>query len=518
MSQAYKDALVATDSTFDVYISVGTGIDTTAADDLTGVSGTFLPMSNISQVTDAVYALTPGLATFEGDGIPTALSAGMIVPPLTPTHYPPEAGMWSDAISAADGTLGFVFTIQLSQAHTSAIRIYTDGPAVTEATAVFSDGSSSESVVMECSAGYMTVVEPRTYTSIQITVSKLEAPYRHLRIVEIEFGASAAISTSELRGEVTYIAENDPMEQSMPMYELDFEIINVEGDYDLDKPDSRLAEFAIGYPVNLSFTLNDADGNRYTVPCGRFVIGERSSSDTSVSITAFDGRWMLSNVYVEWTLSATQSIGKTLDDLLTDYGVPHIVDTDLYELMPDAEYRFSDESSILDDLLDIQQAYAIWFVPGRDGSISVTTDSPVGTYGTVPTAGIYSWPTPQQITRYNYVSVGYVTKDSNGVETTLYVEQDLRTDPSEARSVLQISGNGLIGTETRAQSILSRLVTAVYTEEAETEWIGDPAMDLADSVSTPGRWTQEVPRAYSVRYVECVFNGAFRQTIRGTRR
>lgn len=35
----YADAVVSTDRTIDVYISIGTGIDTTAADDITTVTG-----------------------------------------------------------------------------------------------------------------------------------------------------------------------------------------------------------------------------------------------------------------------------------------------------------------------------------------------------------------------------------------------------------------------------------------------------------------------------------------------
>lgn len=64
----YSDAVVSDNRTIDIFLSVGLGMDTTAADDLESVGGTFLPMSNTDQVIDAVYYLTSEMATFEGDG------------------------------------------------------------------------------------------------------------------------------------------------------------------------------------------------------------------------------------------------------------------------------------------------------------------------------------------------------------------------------------------------------------------------------------------------------------------
>lgn len=516
MPDGYSDAVASPNRKIDVYLSIGTGIDNTAADDITAVGGSFLPMSNTAQVTDAIYYLTPELATFEGYGIKTAVDAGMIAPPLQAVHYPPEAGIWSESISDAQGAISFVFTISLSQAHTSALRVYTEGPTVTSAKAVFTNGETSVEKAFSCHSGYIEVAEVQTYQTIEVVIFTLDAPYRHVRVVEVEFGASVTLSKSEVAGEVTVIREMDPTEQSAPMSELDLSILNVTGSFDPDNPTSRLDELRIGNLLGLSFTVINDAGRRYTVPCGRYWIGERNSSETRLDITAFDARWVLSELFVTWTIPAEQSIGKTLDDLLTDYSVPHIVDTSIYEMMPDGAYTFSDESSIADDLLTIQQAYAIFCVPDRQGSIKVTTEWPAGTYGTAPVTTIYTWPSPKQSKRYNYVQIGYVVQEGQGTKT-YYVEQDLRTDPTEGKTVLQISGNPLITTSTRATALMTRLIGRLYDEETETDWRGDPAMDLGDSVMIPGRWTQEEPRTYSTTYIEETYDGTYRATMRGTR-
>lgn len=515
--EGYTEAVASADRTVDIYLSIGTGIDTTAADDLTAISGSFLPLSNTGQATDAVYYITSELATFEGYGIKTSADAGILAPPITSVHYPPEAGLWSDILSGEDGTVDFTVGLTFSEEHSSALRIYTDGPAVLEASATFTDADGTATVKeFACASGYIQIKEVMSYTAISISITKVDGAYRHVRLAEIEFGASISLSKTDLGGEITVIRETDPTELSAPMDELDLTIINVSGDFDPDSPAGRLSELKIGYPLWLSFTVNDADGKRYTMPCGRYYIGERDASDTRLELTAFDARFPLSELYVAWSISASESLGQTIDDLLSTYDVPHIVDEDLYSLMPDGSYTFDDQSTIADDLLSIEQAYAIYFLPDRQGSIKVTQTWPSDTYGTIPTSTLYTWPAPKQTSRYNYVQIGYkITSES--VETIEYVDLDLRTDTTEGKTVLQISGNPLITSQARATAVATRLAGRIYSEETETEWRGDPAMDLMDSASVPGRWTQESPQTYVATRIEETYDGTYRATMRGMR-
>ena len=64
------------------YISIGTGIDTTAVNDITGWGGGMLEMSDPRQIVDATYTMSSNLATYEGEGIPTATHHEIIAPPI----------------------------------------------------------------------------------------------------------------------------------------------------------------------------------------------------------------------------------------------------------------------------------------------------------------------------------------------------------------------------------------------------------------------------------------------------
>lgn len=511
MPDGYATAIAALDRQVAIYLTLGTDINTTAADDIISISGSMLPMSNTAQVTDAIYEIFSGLATFEGDGIPTAVSNGLIAPPLSAQDYPPEVGIWSDAISDANGSILWTFSIALSSIHTSAFRIYTDGPSITSASCTFSDGTSTETIEMECTAEHATATGSHTYNSISVTITGISDAYHHIRIVECEFGASRSIAGSETMGEATLIDELDPTEQTMPVRELDFSLINVDGTYDPDNPVGRLPELGIGYPISLSYTILH-QGVQYTVPMGRFIIGERSAEDTAIRITAFDARYKLSEIVVSWSISSSASFGTSLDALLKTYDIAHSIDEDLFSFYPEESNVFDEETTLLEDLLRIQQAYAIYFIPDRDGTIHVTQTWPAGTALAVPLNGIFAWPSAKQVTRYNFVSVAYTSGD-----TTLYVEQDMRSDPAETKTVLQIVNNPLVRTRERAAAIKNRIVERLKLDTIEVDWVGDPSMDVGDSIAVPGRWSQDAPPSYVVTSRELTFDVGLRDVTRASR-
>lgn len=511
MPQAYKDGIQDADRIVQVSMSIGIGIDQTAVDDLTGISGDFLPMSNTIQTIDMIYDATEGMATFEGDGIKTSADSGMVAPPLGAMRYPPEIGVWTSGISDGEGNIDETIVLSLSAPHTSALKIYTDGPSVVQATASFSLDGTVETVNCDCIAGSFGTTEIKTYDTITINVSKIDRPYCHVRVIEVEFGSSVTFSSSAIAGEITNICELDPTESTIPMNELDFSLINVQGDFDTDNPVTRLDEVRVGYPIILTYMLNGST-TRFTVPGGRYYIGKLMSLDTRISVTAFDARWILSQSYITWGISTEQSFGLTLDNLLRDLDVPHSIDADLMDMYPTEDYTFDDSTSVLDDLLDIQQAYAIYLVPSRDETLHITTMWPSGDAGAINPGAIYSWPAPMQSTRYNYISVAY-----GEVNNTQYVTLDMRADAGEPKSILNIAGNPLILTADRATTVVNRLASRLSSTEIESEWMGDPAMEVGDSVDIPGRWTQDSPMKYTITYTENTFDGALKTVLRGAR-
>lgn len=513
MGDAYNEAMAAGGVSIEAFVSVGENIDATAADDISGVTGGLLPMSNTDQIADAIYTLEPGLATFEGDGIPTSLSAGMVAPPVETTDYPPETSLWSDVISGADGSISWTFAISFSRQHTSALRLYTSGPSITSGSVLFTaaDGTTATEA-LECSDAYAQVAAAHDYQTVAVTVTGISEPYCHVRIAEVEFGASRALSIADLTGEIVAIDELDPTEKTLPMRELDFTIINIDGTYDIDNPDGMLAKYAVGLPVELSFTVY-SDTARWTVPCGRYWIGERSATDSAVDIAAFDGRWFLSQSSATWGLSASVSLGAAIEALLQDLSIPHFIEDDLYDVYPDGEHTFDGETDCLNDLLMIEQAYGIYCLPQRDGTVLVTRTWPAGEAPTVPTSRMLSWPRPKQTDAYNFVSVTWCLTQNSTDSVTM----DLRTDPGEVKNTLQIIANRLITSQERATAVLNRIAARVTSQEVELESLGDPAMDTGDSLPIIGRWTQDAPTTYRVRSIEQIWDGMYKQTIRATR-
>ena len=508
--QTYAEGQTAAERHITVQISIGTGIDSTAADDVTSITGDFLPMSNPEQLTDSNYILTDGLATFEADGIPSAVSAGMTVPPIQAEDYPPEAGVWSADISDADGLMDWTMTIALSQAHTSALSVYTaDGVNVLQARIRYYSG---DSMVREATIAPTDDVvqdtETTTYDRIEVTILKVDQPYRHVRIVEVEFGASITMSNSVIGDTVSLIRELDPLCMSAPISEVDFSLINVYGEYDADNPDTLIGQLAKWYPLEVSFTTV-TDSGQVTVPMGRYYITDRTGTDTDLRITAQDARAILQSTVRPLTLSTTQSIGALYEALLTELGIPYVIDDDVYQVMPTADATMdAQEWDLLTQCVYIRQYYGVALTPGRDGFLHIEVD-PASEQGTALTSEtLTSWPTPVASQTYNCISVKY------GQSSTYDV--DLRTSPTEARSVLNVT-NPLVTTQADAQRIAQEMQARLYQQEYTADAIGDAALDPGDLVPIDGRWTQDAPETYRLTSIGMTFDGALMMTVRGIR-
>ena len=496
----YEDVAQAIDRAESIYMSMGSDIDNTAADDLDGFTGSSLPLSNPAQLADAIYIIDGNLATYEGDGIPTATGAAVRVPPTAPAATI-RTGWWSSAISDADGLITAVLTMSLTASHTSALTIYTDGPNILAGTATFHNGNDDTEVQLECHQGYAVASGSNTYDSITLSITQLDQPYRHLRIVEFEFGDSITISAESLGHEVTYIDEIDPLGQGMPMRELDFDLINVNGEYDEDNPASRFERLAIGNPINLSFTLYGG-GGQYTVPMGRFVLAEKRPNGNCLTVVAYDTRWHLTRSYDAWAISSAEDLGTALDRLLTSVEMAHEIDPDVFSIYPVANYAFGTDTDVLADIQAVCQAYGLVCVPDRYGTILILTDHPSDDYGLMPPTMQFSWPESSQLTRYNYIDVYYGNS---------HYTRDLRSDPNTARAVVTVS-NPLIVTEAQAIAVCNRIAAHIWARAVTVKWVSDPALDLYDDVDVYSRWTLN-DEAATFRPVkrEVTFNGMLKE-------
>ncbi|WII07042.1 hypothetical protein PED39_05490 [Methanomassiliicoccales archaeon LGM-RCC1] len=456
-----------------ISMSLGTYIDDTAPDDITDIAGAFLPMSNIGQLIDANYGITYNEATFEGDGIATTGSC--IAPPLTATAYPPEIGVWSAGISDSSGNIDFTIIITLSQEHTSALTIYTDGPSIAEGDVTFSLEGTDTVVQLDCGTNRATASGEYTYDEITIHITKIDDIFKHVRLVEVEFGDSISLSSRALGNQISYIEEMDPLWKGLPMAELDFDIINLSGDYDEDNPETLYTQLAIGNPINLYYLLSD-NTRKYTIPMGRFVIGAKRTKGNFLSVTAYDTRWQLSNMYYAWALDTQEDLGTTLDSLFGQIGLAYLIDDDVYEIYPVSAYSFNDESSLLEDLQKVAQAYGLSILPNRKGTIEIGVGFSSDAYGNVLITSMFTWAETSQINRYNYIDIAYY----DGLSS--HYTMDLREDPATTSKQVFSVNNPLITTLAHATAVGSRIAANLYSTAVSVRMLADPAMDLNDDV------------------------------------
>lgn len=502
----WKEGINSPARAVSIYMAIGHGIDPTAFSDITAIGFSGLPMSSGEQLTDAKYIMTPGLATFEGDGIPTSAQARMRTGPLTPAKGAIEAGVWSDTISDADGAISWTLSITLSKPHTSALTIYAQDVIITEGmvtrkkdgAVVATDAIDGTSLTM----GFEDVVE---FDELVLQVSKLAQPFRHVRIIEIEFGSSRTLSREQLTGKAVLVEESDRTHTTVPLHQLSFSVINEGWVYDYDSPQAQAAFLAVGRPVVLSYSVQSSNGTR-SIMCGRYFIRLMNTSDGTVSITADDPRVQLTDVSKAWSIPTTKSIGDALDEVLLEIGLSHSVDMSLYSVYPPREWSWDASTTYLDDLQEVCQFLWLDMVPGADGVLRVVPMPTPEAYGSVSKDRMLSYPQIKTESRkYNFVSVGYGDSADE-------VSRDLRQDKlNEAVNQLRIR-NSLVMTEAEATALLDHIVPTLEGDQLETSWAGDPSLQAGDMAGFPGRYEDAVSRY--VTYNEITYDAGLRMVTR----
>lgn len=502
---------VDTDRKVSIQVSIGTGLDPTASDDVTGITpDDSLGMSNPSQILDVNYALTSGLATFEGDGIPTAVSAGIVAPPLTTSDYPPEVGIWSASISGSDSTMDWSLEVQLSQAHTSAFSVHSSGTEIRKLRLQYYNGTASvRDVVLESDGSSVTDDAETTFDRVIITVQELSGPYLHARIAEIEFGATTTLSSSVIGETASIIRETDLLRVNAPIDEFTFSVINVDGTFDDDNPDSMISLLELRNPVTLAIVTEDSAG-RTSVPMGRYYISERQGTDTDLRISAQDARSILQATVRAITLSTAQSVGETLGDILEELDIPYAVETSALDVMPTADATMNaQEWDLLSQINFIRQFYGVTVIPDRDGLLHVMAEPSGDSAPTQTAAMLISFPAPDNSQTYNGVVVTYGTE---GAQETV----DLRASTTEAKNYLTIT-NPLVVTQADAQRVAQETAGRIYSQVYSAQALGDAAVDPGDIMAVAGRWTQSSPVSYRLTSIEYDYDGGFLMTLKGVK-
>lgn len=511
VSPQYRQILATNNRHIEVFISLGTDADTTAADDITSMSGNFLPMSNTAQLIDAVYELTPGLATYEGKGIPT--KAGVkIAPPLSSIPAPPYTGIWSDVISDKDNNIDWQFTVSLSAPHTSAMSLYfSDYPVVAGRIEYYhNDVKVAEVEETDNTLMRWQTTEKHTYDKLIFIFEKTSVPFTHVRIAEVEFGATIAFSKEDLTPPIKCISDHDPTGITSPISEVEFTVNNVLGSLDEDNPDRTIDRLVFNNPVEVSFSVN-VGRHVETVPYGTYFITERNVTTSDVKIIAQDIRSAMAAMFPKLTISTSQSFGDLIEITLTDRNIPHTVDVSLFSKFIETTHSYEGDVSLLDIMLHIGQYLNMELKVDRKGIVSLEPLNDGFDYGVVGKSLVYIQPGAIPSTKYNGIKVSY------GADNTEYSE-DFRPADSEVPSYPVQVTNPLITSVSRAKVLAERVRRGLYTERESWTWLGDPALDMGDFIRVPTRFTEgsSLPEVKIVSE-ELTFNGLMKVNMEGIR-
>ena len=497
----YKQAIASDLRSIDIFLGIGFGIDNTAADDMTGITAGLLPMSSRAQVTDAVYSLGRNLATFEGDGIPTDPAENMVVPPVDDSTTTIETALWSDVISGSDGSMDWTVSLSFGSVHESALTVYSGGVVTTTKlfVSLSESGSWGHSVTVDAASGEnIHIDQSHRYDTLRIQVLKIDKAYHHARIAEMEFGSSVTLSNNSIRGEVRLVSEKDATEQRCPLDEVTFEVINEGWIFDFDSPSRENDSVSVGKPMLMSFRVRTSSGYR-TIPCGKYYIRDIDMSEGSARVTADDPRAIMTDVMEEWGIPQATSIGEATDTVCDSLLIAHLCDTSLYSMYPPRDLSFGSSSTCMEDVRNVLQRIGLEMHPQNDGILRFTTTVTPQSYGAVEESRMLSYPQKKtNLSTYNMVSVTY------GEDRRQSYVSDLRTTSAASLNMLRVD-NPLVMTEDEAKVICDRIVANLYNSELDVEWRGDPALQVGDMVSFPGRFSDATPRR--VEYQELTFNG-----------
>ena len=200
------------------------------------------------------------------------------------------------------------------------------------------------------------------------------------------------------------------------------------------------------------------------------------------------------------------------ETLLTELGIPYVIEEGAYLVMPDAGITMDDQDrDLLTQSLFIQQYYGVRLIPGRDGFLHVSVDAVGETVPAITADLVITYPTPSEAKSYNFISVSY----KDGTTSKTYTV-DLRTDSTVAKSAVSIN-NPLVRDEANARRLAQALQASLYSQEYSAEAIGDASIDVGDTIPIEGRWTQGNPDSYRSTSIEWRWDGSFLMTVKGVR-
>lgn len=238
-----------------------------------------------------------------------------------------EVGVWSNAISDADGVFDIPPTIRYTFGSTLSTLGWTihfdvlGGQYATRVAIVAydADGAVVDAGEYDNDSSVMAVQHYASgYSSVEFKFLSTNEPLRRLRLLEVDFGLTKAYDRNSL-GSAQIIYGADILSRSLPMRELIFTFDNSDKQYNLLNPDGVYQHLQDGQVISAVISIDGMDvdmGDFY------FTKADVSSSGIVPEITAHDKIIKLDGAVFDGGTGAAMTLSGAISVVLGDFDIP----------------------------------------------------------------------------------------------------------------------------------------------------------------------------------------------------
>ena len=289
-------------------------------------------------------------------------------------------GYWSGVLSGSSGTFATapVLSCAFASPHTSVgVTIHFDGTTHLTAFMVqWMSGSNILDTVSVTGNNQQTVCVDNPvedYTGLRIIPASTDAPYRYVKIQEIDFGRKVVYDNSTLVS-ASVIEEADLSGGSAPANSLRVTVLDPDNQLNPVNPDGVYAYLRKGMPLKVEFLRDDT-----VYPGGVYYLDTWEGSNTGTAkLTAIDiigkisGDSYASKFYAS---SDGATAGQLIDDFFAVCGVPGSADT---SIRSQSIQGYIPDISVQEALAHICISCGGYSRTGRDGSLIISSPSQSG--------------------------------------------------------------------------------------------------------------------------------------------
>lgn len=383
---------------------------------------------------------------------------------------------------------------------------------------------ASKSVTGNKSVKSLIFVDIANYNKVVILIRKWCLPNHRARVEDILIGINKVYGKGELF-EYSHKQTVDPISTSLPKFEINFSIDNVEGEYNPYNHYGLAKYLMERQEVKTRYGLKLADGTIEWIPGGTFYLSEwyAKQNGLTADFTARDMLEFMSAVYTESHNLTSRTLYSIAEKVLLAANLPLNSDGTRKWIIDEALKSISTTAPLPEDTLanclqlianagrcvlyqDRNGILHIEPLKGSDTDTSEDTDYKINSFNSYSKSEItLSKPLKQ-------VKVKVYAYTSGGESTTTEISYPTQVSNDIKGEIVTID-NPLVTTDTNPGALGEWLYTHLSHRMAlDSSWRADVSLDALDIVKHENDYSTNRVR---MTEVEFRYNGAFRGTGKG---